>query len=303
MRRRAAALNAEGLELNRNGDTREALRCFDAARRMVPGEPRFALSAANMLLKLHMPAPALALYTRLLAAARHSELPPRLYSLATAKRDEAAAAVRAGVGVGGQPQPGPEAPRLLDKLGGGCYGSVWRGREGSGRDVAVKIVPLQEGLAPGEVQLELEREILLLRSFSHPHIVPFLGAFPLPGAGEVWVLLELCERGSLQEVVRAVGPPSDAEAAAAAHDVLQGLRYLHVERGTLHRDVKGGNLLLTRGGVVKIADFGVSSCIGDLSASSVTGTPQWMAPEVITGEARGANIDIWPYAYDMCHVL
>ena len=55
------------------------------------------------------------------------------------------------------------------------------------------------------MQLELEREILLLRSFSHPHIVPFLGAFPLPGAGEVWVLLELCERGSLQEVVRAVG--------------------------------------------------------------------------------------------------
>ena len=61
-----------------------------------------------------------------------------------------------------------------------------------------------------------------------------------------------------------MGPPSDAEAAAAAHDVLQGLRYLHVERGTLHRDVKGGNLLLTRGGVVKIADFGVSSRIGDL---------------------------------------
>ena len=65
-----------------------------------------------------------------------------------------------------------------------------------------------------------------------------------------------------------MGPPSDAEAAAAAHDVLQGLRYLHVERGTLHRDVKGGNLLLTRGGVVKIADFGVSSCIGDLSPPS-----------------------------------
>ena len=149
-----------------------------------------------------------------------------------------------------------------------------------------------------------------------------------------------------------MGPPSDAEAAAAAHDVLQGLRYLHVERGTLHRDVKGGNLLLTRGGVVKIADFGVSSCIGDLSPPSappgggslftppavnrrplrlerhrdaavdgaggghltLTLTAPSPSPlarqppppppgQVITGEARGANIDIWPYPYDMCHVL
>jgi serine/threonine protein kinase len=95
--------------------------------------------------------------------------------------------------------------------------------------------------------------------------------------------MELCECGSLQAVCQLVGGSiAEVQLRAVCADVLQGLRYLHEERRTVHRDVKGANLLLTKGGVVKIADFGVSTAL-DASGgiqSTVIGTPQWMAPEV-----------------------
>lgn len=105
---------------------------------------------------------------------------------------------------------------------------------------------------------------------------------------QVWVLMELCECGSLQSVCKLIGGSmAEAPLRAVCADVLQGLRYLHKERRTVHRDVKGANVLLTRAGVVKIADFGVSTELdaGGGIQSTVIGSPHWMAPEVRTQHA------------------
>jgi len=105
---------------------------------------------------------------------------------------------------------------------------------------------------------------------------------------QVWVLMELRECGSLQSVCKLIGGSmAEAQLRAVCADVLQGLRYLHEERRTVHRDVKGANVLLTRTGVVKIADFGVSTALdaGGGIQSTVIGSPHWMAPEVRTQHA------------------
>jgi serine/threonine protein kinase len=73
---------------------------------------------------------------------------------------------------------------------------------------------------------------------------------------------------------------------------LHGLLYLH-EQGVIHRDIKGANILTTKEGLVKLADFGVATKQSGLDQSSVVGTPYWMAPEVIELSGATTSSDIW----------
>ena len=190
-----------------------------------------------------------------------------------------------------------DPPALLSRLGKGSYGSVWAARQrvlNGERLVAVKIVALPPAISEQDedAHINLEKEIEMMRSFSHAHIVTFFDAFV--STDEIWVVMEQCELGSLHDVVQAC-PLSDDEVGAVCHSVLLGLRYLHEEKRTIHRDVKGANLLLTAAGVVKLADFGVSSVTqGTMAqADTVIGSPMWMAPEVITGGGYNAIADVW----------
>lgn len=85
--------------------------------------------------------------------------------------------------------------------------------------------------------------------------------------------------------------------------VLQGLLYLH-EQGVIHRDIKGANILTTKEGTVKLADFGVATRNGpELMSSSVVGTPYWMAPEVITLSGATTASDIWSLGCTVIELL
>jgi serine/threonine protein kinase len=101
-----------------------------------------------------------------------------------------------------------------------------------------------------------------------------------------------CENGSLHSLLKNFGKFPEGAVAFFMSQVLDGLVYLH-DQGVIHRDIKGANILTTKEGHVKLADFGVATKAAGLDESSVVGTPYWMAPEVIELSGAGIASDIW----------
>lgn len=84
--------------------------------------------------------------------------------------------------------------------------------------------------------------------------------------------------------------------------VLEGLVYLH-EQGVVHRDIKGANILTTKEGQIKLADFGVATKFGDEKEATVAGTPYWMAPEIIELSGATTASDIWSVGCTVIELL
>ncbi|XP_054846542.1 mitogen-activated protein kinase kinase kinase kinase 2 [Eublepharis macularius] len=181
---------------------------------------------------------------------------------------------------------------LVQRIGSGTYGDVYKARDTeTGELAAVKIVKLDPGDDIGSIQ----QEITTLRDCRHPNVVAYFGSYLRND--RLWICMEYCGGGSLQEIYHSTGPLSEKQIAYVCRETLQGLDHLHT-KGKMHRDIKGANILLTADGDVKLADFGVSA---ELTASvakrkSFIGTPYWMAPEVAAVEKKGGYnhlCDIW----------
>jgi serine/threonine protein kinase len=101
-------------------------------------------------------------------------------------------------------------------------------------------------------------------------------------------MMDFCGAGSLQDVMKKLRITfNEREIAYIMYHSLRGLAYLHSnEHKIIHRDIKSGNILLTDEGIVKIADFGVSSQLNHTLTRTKTfvGTPLWMSPEVLEQE-------------------
>eukprot|EP00981_Chlorochromonas_danica_P007042 scaffold1536_cov179-Ochromonas_danica.AAC.2 len=102
------------------------------------------------------------------------------------------------------------------------------------------------------------------------------------------------ENGSLSNVIKKFGFFSESLTAIYITQVLRGLKYLH-EQGVLHRDIKGANILTTKDGMVKLADFGVAIKLSEAHSDEqdVVGSPYWIAPEIIEMSAPTSACDIW----------
>lgn len=111
-----------------------------------------------------------------------------------------------------------------------------------------------------------------------------------------------CENGSLHSIAKNFGRFPENLVALYMSQVLQGLQYLH-DQGVIHRDIKGANILTTKQGLVKLADFGVASRTTGLHESSVVGTPYWMAPEVIELSGATTASDIWSLGCTVIELL
>ncbi|XP_025020912.1 mitogen-activated protein kinase kinase kinase kinase 1 isoform X2 [Python bivittatus] len=114
---------------------------------------------------------------------------------------------------------------------------------------------------------------------------------------KLWICMEFCGGGSLQDIYQVTGPLSELQIAYICRETLQGLSYLH-NQGKIHRDIKGANVLLNDQGEVKLADFGISAQLSATFARrmSFIGTPYWMAPEVAAVELKGGYnelCDVW----------
>lgn len=189
--------------------------------------------------------------------------------------------------------------QLGDCLGKGAFGSVYRALNwGTGETVAVKQIKLAD-LPKTELRVIMQ-EIDLLKNLDHPNIVKYQGFVKTPET--LNIILEYCENGSLHSISKNFGRFPENLVALYMSQVLQGLVYLH-EQGVIHRDIKGANILTTKQGLVKLADFGVASRATGLHESSVVGTPYWMAPEVIELTGATTASDIWSLGCTVIELL
>lgn len=181
--------------------------------------------------------------------------------------------------------------QMGEAIGRGGFATVYRALDTERGDfVAVK--EIEKRLLAEDQLPKIMQEAELLKKLSHPNIVGFRGS--CESAKHIHFVLEFVEGGSLYRVVRKFGVFSEKLCAIYVKQVLQGLQYLH-EQGVIHRDIKGANLLLTKEGHVKLADFGACTYAALNKNLTVVGTPFWMAPEIIeiAGKDIGTPADIW----------
>ncbi|GAA5958813.1 hypothetical protein JCM10213_006249 [Rhodosporidiobolus nylandii] len=190
-----------------------------------------------------------------------------------------------------RPQPAPSLPnfKLAEKLGQGAFGSVFRPDAGTtGETCAVKQIDLSH--IPKSELPDIMSEIDLLKNLHHPNIVQYRGYARTDSA--LYIILEYCENGSLSAIIKKFGRIPESLVGLYTLQVLQGLQYLH-DQGVIHRDIKGSNILATKEGSIKLADFGVATRVGGPSDSAVVGSPYWMAPEVVDQTGATTSSDIW----------
>uniref|UniRef100_UPI0030FC5EFE serine/threonine-protein kinase n=1 Tax=Nocardioides salarius TaxID=374513 RepID=UPI0030FC5EFE len=183
--------------------------------------------------------------------------------------------------------------RVERELGRGGMGAVWLCRdEMLGREVAVK----QIGALPGEAA-DLARGLREARSsaaLQHPNVV---SVFDAVDEGEtIWLVMEYVPSRTLSQLAREEGPLDPRRAAAIGAQVADGLALAH-ERGTVHRDVKPGNVLVAEGDHAKISDFGIArSNAADehrTQTGLLTGTPAYFSPELARGADSSPASDVW----------
>jgi serine/threonine protein kinase len=202
--------------------------------------------------------------------------------------------------------------RIVGVAGKGAASVVYRANVVAvdGLCVALKkTVPYGDG---GDEE-RTAREIAALRRARHPSVVRLLGAFrALDGEGVV--LLEYCELGSLKTVLRILRQGAVAEARLAGADapryvgiseqyarnvvwdLVRGLEHLHrAPDVVVHRDIKPDNVLMTKQGTAKLADFGLADFVGEQRLDAVVGTPWYMAPEILSDAKPGytAAVDVY----------
>ncbi len=205
---------------------------------------------------------------------------------------------------------------ILDRLGAGGMGEVWRARDMHlGRDVAIKL--LLEGVSADPDRLaRFEREARVLAALNHPNVATLFGFERDDSGSTPFLVMELVEGETLAERIDR-GPVPFSEARRIFIQIAEGLEAAH-EQGIVHRDLKPANLKLSsdaQGGPlrVKVLDFGLAKPLDsgegrspDLSQTptltaaatrrgEVMGTAAYMSPEQARGETIDKRTDVWAF--------
>ncbi|XP_021714250.1 mitogen-activated protein kinase kinase kinase 5-like [Chenopodium quinoa] len=196
-------------------------------------------------------------------------------------------------------------------IGRGTFGSVYAAtnRE-TGALCAMKEVDLiPDDQRSAECMRQLEQEIEVLSHLKHPNIVQYYGSEIVDD--KFYIYLEYVYPGSINKYIREhCGAITEAVVRNFTRHIVSGLAYLH-SRKTIHRDIKGANLLVDSSGVVKLADFGMAKPLSEQSAIlSLKGSPYWMAPELMQSVIQNENssdlafaVDIWSLGCTIIEML
>ncbi|CAL1401010.1 unnamed protein product [Linum trigynum] len=182
-------------------------------------------------------------------------------------------------------------------LGRGTFGDVFLGfNSESGEMCAMKEVTLfSDDAKSRESAQQLGQEIAMLSRLRHPNIVQYYGTETVDN--KLYIYLEYVSGGSIYKLLQDYGAFGEIAIRTYTQQILSGLAYLH-GKNTVHRDIKGANILVDPNGRVKVADFGMAKHISGQSCPlSFKGSPYWMAPELfqVIKNSNSSNlaVDIW----------
>jgi len=204
---------------------------------------------------------------------------------------------------------GPEDNRflLVREIGGGGMGKIWLARdleeeklEGGEQFKALKIVnPLLRN-SPRALEA-LKREAARASKLSHPNIINVYG-YRLSSDGWPFVSMDYLEGRDLDRLLADEGQLSWPRTLELLRPIAAALDYAHQEHGLIHRDLKPGNVFITRAGQVKLLDFGVAHrlrltrSVVNVQASDSSGTPEYMPPEAFTAGKPEPTQDVYALA-------
>ena len=183
-------------------------------------------------------------------------------------------------------------------LGAGAYGRVFAGlNQRTGELMGVKEIPvdMSDPRYPDKITA-MDKEISLYRRLKHKYIIGYIGSHVDYEREVMFVFLEYAPGGSIASMLKRFGSFSDSLVRHYTRQILVGLEHLH-RRKIIHRDLKGANILISKEGHVKLADFGASKVFNERTLSdgfkSMYGSIYWMAPEVMKHTGYGRKADIW----------
>jgi eukaryotic-like serine/threonine-protein kinase len=183
--------------------------------------------------------------------------------------------------------------RIESMVASGGMATVWRATdEVLHRQVAVKILHDRLG-GDKDVITRFRREAVAAARLSHPAVVRVFDTGEEEGLE--YIVMELCDGRTLQDVLERDAPLPPAEAVAIVQTVLHGLAHAH-RGGVVHRDVKPRNILFDGNGLVKVTDFGIAkaSFAEDLTTTgNFMGTARYLAPEQVEGGSIDARADLY----------
>uniref|UniRef100_A0A6M2EB77 Protein kinase domain-containing protein n=1 Tax=Populus davidiana TaxID=266767 RepID=A0A6M2EB77_9ROSI len=183
----------------------------------------------------------------------------------------------------------------IDKIGSGTYSNVYKARDLlTGKVVALKKVRF-DNLEPESVKF-MAREILILRRLDHPNVVKLEGLVTSRMSCSLYLVFEYMVHDLAGLAASPAVKFTEPQVKCYMHQLLSGLEHCH-NRGVLHRDIKGSNLLIDNEGVLRIADFGLASLFDPnhkLPMTSRVVTLWYRPPELLLGATDyGVGIDLW----------
>ncbi|MGW7540719.1 serine/threonine-protein kinase [Streptomyces sp. NPDC054770] len=198
--------------------------------------------------------------------------------------------------------------RLEARLGRGGMGVVWRATDQLlGRQVAVKELTVDDSRSDDDARLRRERtlrEAQAVAQLHHPHIIVVHDV--VEDGGRPYIVMELIEGGSLADRISRSGPVDVGEAARIGIALLSAVRAAH-GAGVLHRDIKPANVLVEAAtGRVVLTDFGIAQVAGATTLTetgSFVGSPEYTAPERMSGSRSGPAADLWSLGALLCAAL
>jgi len=205
---------------------------------------------------------------------------------------------------------------LKNQIGRGAFGTVYQAEfKSGGYPIAVKKVQEDKSTIA-----TIKKEVDILKKSNSPFIVNYFGSvegssktqpidkkgktsteslFPDGDDKSIYILMDYCGGGSVRDYIESQGTLNEEQIGSILLSVVQGLAFLHTHK-IIHRDLKTANILMTKEGKVKLADFGISTQLDATVtgiatgkvAKTMIGTTYWMAPE-ISSEKYDYKIDLW----------